>query len=143
MIDLDRDGDVFVLRMNAGENRFSPGFLRDVGQALDEVEKAGSPAALVTTGTGKFYSNGLDLDHMTGEGSARAGDYLADVLGLLGRILTFSTFTVAAEETTRMDARMPARSRLAGMVVDAAEPGMVRIQDSRERCCPSTALSAA
>ena len=27
MIDLERQGDVFVLRMNAGENRFSPGVL--------------------------------------------------------------------------------------------------------------------
>ena len=34
MIQLDRDGDVHVLRMEAGENRFSPDFLDEVNDAL-------------------------------------------------------------------------------------------------------------
>ena len=54
MIHLDREGDVFVLRLDAGENRFGPGLLDDLDAALDEVEKADGPKSLVTTGTGKF-----------------------------------------------------------------------------------------
>ena len=69
MIDLQRDGDVFVLRMDYGENRFLPNKIDAWNTALDEVEKVGKPSALVTTGTGKFYSNGLDLDWMLGEAS--------------------------------------------------------------------------
>jgi enoyl-CoA hydratase/carnithine racemase len=93
MLDCTRDGDVFVLRLDAGENRFTPELMDAWDRALDTVEQAGSPAALVTTGTGKFYSNGLDLDVMMA-GDANA--YLSRVLGILGRILTFPAPTVAA-----------------------------------------------
>jgi len=54
MIDLERDGDVFVLRMDRGENRFRPDFVDAWNAALDEVEQAGKPSALVTTGSGRF-----------------------------------------------------------------------------------------
>lgn len=96
MIDLERQGDVFVLRMRAGENRFNPDFLKEFNGALDEVEGAGVPSALVTTGEGKFYSNGLDLEWMGGPGAAEAGTLLADVLRAFARVLTFPAYTVAA-----------------------------------------------
>jgi enoyl-CoA hydratase/carnithine racemase len=94
MLDCTRDGDVFVLRLDAGENRFTPDLMDAWERALDTVEQAGSPAALITTGTGKFYSNGLDLDVMMASGDANA--YLSRVLGILGRILTFPAPTIAA-----------------------------------------------
>ena len=96
MIQLDREGPVFVLRMTAGENRFHPDFLRAYGEALDRVEKAEGPAALVTTGDGKFFSNGLDLDWMGNEGRERAGENLAEVLRMFARVLVFPGATVAA-----------------------------------------------
>jgi enoyl-CoA hydratase/carnithine racemase len=96
MIDLTRDGEVFVLHMNAGENRFHPDFVRAWNQALDQVEQAEGPKALVSTGTGKFYSNGLDLDWMLGEGKGQAQEYLTSVLGIMGRVLVFPAITVAA-----------------------------------------------
>jgi Delta3-Delta2-enoyl-CoA isomerase len=97
MIDLSREGDVFVLRMDAGENRFTSEMTPALNRALDEVERAEGPKALVTTGTGKFYSNGLDLDEMMRGGSqAHAESYLQSVLAVLGRILVFPTITVAA-----------------------------------------------
>lgn len=96
MIDLRREGDVFVLTMSAGENRFRGDFVAAFHAALDEVESAGSPAALVTTGEGKFYSNGLDLDWLAAAGAAAARDRLAGSLALLARVLTFPAYTVAA-----------------------------------------------
>lgn len=96
MIDLTREGEVFVLRMNAGENRFHPDFVRAWNHALDQVEQAEGPKALVTTGTGKFYSNGLDLDWMLTEGKGQAQEYLSSVLGIMGRVLVFPAITVAA-----------------------------------------------
>jgi enoyl-CoA hydratase/carnithine racemase len=97
MIDLTREGDVFVLRYDAPENRFRPERVAAWNEALDEVEGAGNPAALVTTGTGKFYSNGLDLEWMLGEASEEERKaYIPGVLGLMARILTFPTVTVAA-----------------------------------------------
>lgn len=97
MIDVSREGDVFVLRYEAPENRFRPEGVAAWNAALDEVEGAGNPAALVTTGTGKFYSNGLDLEWMLGEASEEERKtYIPGVLGLMARILTFPTITVAA-----------------------------------------------
>lgn len=95
MIDLERDGEVFVLRMDAGENRFGAESIAAWNRALDQVEKVAGPKALVTTGTGKFYSNGLDLDYMSSEGVV-ASDYIKDVLAIIGRVLTFPACTVAA-----------------------------------------------
>ena len=60
------------------------------------MQRYEGPKALVTTGTGKFYSNGLDLDWAM----ANVGDdfdrYIADVIAIYGRVLTFPCSTVAA-----------------------------------------------
>ena len=94
MIWLTREEAVFVLRLDAGENRFSSDAVAEANARLDEVEKADGPKALVTTGTGKFYSNGLDLDYMRASGDPAA--YLASVLDLIARVLVFPAWTVAA-----------------------------------------------
>jgi len=97
MIDITREGNVFILTMNAGENRFNPGFLEELGLALDEVEAANGPTAMVTTGgSEKFYSNGLDLEWMTGDGASDALAMVADVLRLYARLLEFPVPSVAA-----------------------------------------------
>ncbi|SEF50896.1 Enoyl-CoA hydratase/carnithine racemase [Thermomonospora echinospora] len=95
MIDLQRDGDVFVLRLDEGENRFSPGFLDAVQAALDTVEKAEGPRALVTVGAGRFYSNGLDLDWL-GAHSDQFESYLGRVHEMFARLLALPMPTVAA-----------------------------------------------
>ena len=62
-VTLDKSGDVFVLTMDAGENRWNTALVDDLTLALDEVEGSSGAAALVTTGASeKFYSNCLDLD---------------------------------------------------------------------------------
>ncbi len=96
LVDLRRDGDVFVLTMRAGENRFNRPFVDALNEALDTVEASSSPAALVTTGEEKFYSNGLDLARMTGDGQHEGGKFVVDVMRLLGRLLTLPLPTVAA-----------------------------------------------
>jgi enoyl-CoA hydratase/carnithine racemase len=95
VIELDQDGSVFVLRMRSGENRFNLDWLDGVNEALDRVEATTGACALVTTGDGKFYSNGMDLDWLATEPS-RAGDYLRAIYRLLGRVLGFPAITVAA-----------------------------------------------
>lgn len=89
-------GEVAVLHMRAGENRFAPPFLEAMNGALDELEADPGPLALVTTGEGRFYSNGLDLAWMGGEGRERAGAFLDEVLALFARLLVFPGYTVAA-----------------------------------------------
>lgn len=96
MLDLTRDGPVFVLRLDHGENRYDPPLLDEINKALDEIEGTEAPAALVTTGTGKFYSNGLDVAYMSGLQPAEVGDYVRSVMKVMGRILAFPMTTVAA-----------------------------------------------
>jgi enoyl-CoA hydratase/carnithine racemase len=96
VIDLERDGDVHVLRMRAGENRFNRAFFDALDDALDRVEKSEGPGALVTTGEGKFYSNGLDLAWLGGDGKAEAAAFLGRVHRLFARMLAFPMPTVAA-----------------------------------------------
>jgi enoyl-CoA hydratase/carnithine racemase len=93
---LERQGEVFVFRMDSGENRFGEGMIADWNAALDAVEAAGRPAALVTIGSGKFYSNGLDLEYMLGSGPEHARSYLGRVLAVYARVLTLPAITVAA-----------------------------------------------
>ena len=84
---------IAVLDLGDDENRFSPDWLDTVDRRLDEVQQ--NAHALVTTATGKFYSNGLDLEWLTAHGD-RAQWYVGRVQALFGRILTFPLPTVAA-----------------------------------------------
>lgn len=92
---LDRQDDVFILDLGDGENRFHPDWLAAVGAALDEVEKADGPRALVTAATGKFWSNGLDLDWLFAHADQHR-DYVVSVQALLARMLSLPVVTVAA-----------------------------------------------
>src|SRR5690242_6871103 len=53
MVQIERRGDVTIMRMDAGENRFNPGSLDSLEAAFDEVGASEGPAAIVLTGTGK------------------------------------------------------------------------------------------
>jgi len=92
---LEREGDVFVLDLGDGENRFTHDWLAEVSSALDEVEKASGPRALVTAAAGKFYSYGLDLDWLMTAPDAH-DDYIAAVQAVLARVLALPVVTVAA-----------------------------------------------
>ncbi|MFT7306237.1 MAG: enoyl-CoA hydratase/carnithine racemase [Candidatus Azotimanducaceae bacterium] len=101
MIDLTREGNVFLLTMNDGENRWNTTFVREFAEALDEVEASEGPASLVTTSAmEKFFSNGLDLEWRGSEdANHRGGDreaFGAEFMYLMGRIITLPVPTIAA-----------------------------------------------
>jgi enoyl-CoA hydratase/carnithine racemase len=62
---LERRGDIFILDLGDGKNRFNPKRCMALTEALAEVEAASAPRALVTAASGKFWSNGLDLDWLS------------------------------------------------------------------------------
>lgn len=95
-VSLDRHEDVFVLTMENGENRMSRSWLNAMNAALDEVDGAAGPKALVTTGSGKFYSNGLDLESLMAAGSEEMAAFVADDERLFARIIATPYITVAA-----------------------------------------------
>lgn len=100
MIDLSKEGEVFTITLNDGENRWNTTFVREFGAALDKVEASEGPAALVTTSSDpKFFSNGLDLEWRASEGEHRGGDrevFGDEFMKLMGRIITLPVPTVAA-----------------------------------------------
>ncbi|MGI9595275.1 MAG: enoyl-CoA hydratase-related protein [Acidimicrobiales bacterium] len=98
-------GTVVVLTMADGENRWNTTFTRAFDAAIDEVEATEGPAVLVTTSADqKFFSNGLDLEWVTGQrpGSSSdedGGDRAAfgpEAMALFARVLTLGMPTVCA-----------------------------------------------
>jgi enoyl-CoA hydratase/carnithine racemase len=92
---LTRDGDVFVLDLGNGENRFNGDSLTAIEGHLAEVEAAPAPRALVTTATGKFWSIGLDLDWLGQQGDG-VGPFVTRLNELLARVLELDVPCVAA-----------------------------------------------
>eukprot|EP00756_Hemistasia_phaeocysticola_P005135 Hpha_TRINITY_DN13192_c0_g1::TRINITY_DN13192_c0_g1_i1::g.113359::m.113359 len=83
---------VFVLQFNNGENRFTGEFFAQLFKALDTVEQNKGPTALVITGTGKFFSNGYNIQYLTTSGE----EGLRNFHNLAERFLTFGVPTVSA-----------------------------------------------
>jgi enoyl-CoA hydratase/carnithine racemase len=93
-ITITHAGEVAVLNLGDDENRFSLDFLDEIGGHLEEIARSGA-AGLVTTGTGKFYSNGLDLDWLLAHGD-QMPSYVGRVHALFTRVLTLPVPTAAA-----------------------------------------------
>lgn len=94
MPELTRRDDVFVLDLGDGENRVNPAWLDGWERALDTVESSAAPRALVSVGSGKFWSNGLDLDWM-GAHPEQSQGVLDRLHALFGRLLGLGAPTVA------------------------------------------------
>jgi Delta3-Delta2-enoyl-CoA isomerase len=92
---LTREGEVFVLDLGDGENRFNAGSLDAIEQCLDEVQAAPAPRALVTAASGKIFSNGLDLEWMASN-QELIGEFVPRLHELLARVLELDVPCVAA-----------------------------------------------
>lgn len=130
VITLERDDPIVIIRMENGENRFNRRSIDAWHATLDEIEGSEGSFALVTTGSGKFYSNGLDLDWLLGDG---AGDqsFLDDVHRLLLRILEFPAITVAA---------VNGHAFAAGAMLAVAHDFVVMREDRGYWCLPEVDL---
>jgi enoyl-CoA hydratase/carnithine racemase len=93
-INLTYEEKIAILDLGDDENRFSPGFLDEIDAHLDDIVGGGAQG-LVTTGGGKFYSNGLDLDWLAANGDQTQW-YVGRVQAMLARILTLPVPTAAA-----------------------------------------------
>jgi Delta3-Delta2-enoyl-CoA isomerase len=96
MIEASRSADLVTLTMKAEENRFNLPMLEAFGQALDEVEADEAALAVVLTGEGKFFSNGLDLEWMTEAGEESTRLVVEQLQALFIRLLTFPVPVIAA-----------------------------------------------
>lgn len=92
---LERAGDVQVLDIGDGQNRIDPDWIATLCAALDEVEAAPPPRALVTTSSGRFFSTGLDLEWMAANPDG-VGDLVASMHDAFARMLELPVPAVAA-----------------------------------------------
>jgi enoyl-CoA hydratase/carnithine racemase len=94
-ITLRREGAVAVLTWDDGENRVNLDSLALLNSRLDELESTEGPLALVLTGTGKFFSNGLDLGRF-GSNPEEFTATLKEAKRTIGRLFLFPAYSVAA-----------------------------------------------
>jgi len=100
-MDYSMDGNVAIVSMNSGENRFNLSFFDAFNKVLDEVEK--EPAAnvlVVKSSHEKIWSNGIDLDWLRSsaekEGPDTPAKFSAGMNQMMKRILVFPMVTIAA-----------------------------------------------
>lgn len=101
-MELAQDGAVWTLALRSSphpkggfENRFNPDFCAEIHKALDVVTSTTGPCALIITGDGKYFSNGLDLAWMR-QHPQRGGEAPLAFMSVAGRLLTLPVVTVAA-----------------------------------------------
>lgn len=90
-----RDQELLVLDLGDGENRLNAAWMDAVEAAIETAEAADAPRALVTVASGKFWSNGLDLDWL-GANPDQLEPFLARLHQLYARFLASGVPTVAA-----------------------------------------------
>jgi Delta3-Delta2-enoyl-CoA isomerase len=96
MIEASRLDEAIVLTMKAEENRFNLPMLDAFKDSLDAVEADESASAVVLTGEGKFFSNGLDLEWMTEAGEESTRLVVERLQALYMRLLAFPVPVIAA-----------------------------------------------
>ena len=94
-ISVEQRGSVALLTWREGENRINLDSLGRLNEILDELEGLDGPLALVLTGDGKFFSNGLDLARF-GNDVEEFTVTLKALNKFIGRLLVFPAYTVAA-----------------------------------------------
>jgi enoyl-CoA hydratase/carnithine racemase len=94
ILDIEERGDVRIVWWRDGENRYRDDSLHAWFDVLDRLHAIDGPLAVVVANEGKYWSNGLDLDWMSTSGAG--AEFIGRVHLLLGRMLLFPAYTVAA-----------------------------------------------
>ena len=111
MIEASRAEEVVVLTMKAEENRFNLPMLEAFEQVLDQVEADEAALAVVLTGEGKFFSNGLDLEWMMEAGEESTRQVVEGLQALYMRLLAFPVPVIAAMLALACDERVMREDR--------------------------------
>ena len=93
-MDLDIDNGVAVLTWGDRENRFNRDSLAQWSHAVDQLEAYDGPLALVATGVGKFFCNGVDIDQIGND--VEVSKIVAELRRLLSRLLVLPAYSVCA-----------------------------------------------
>ena len=94
-ISVRQEGSVAVITWNEVENRINLDSLERLNTILDELQSLEGPLAVVLTGQGKFFCNGLDLERFADQRDEFI-ETLHELERTIGRLLVFPAYTVAA-----------------------------------------------
>lgn len=89
-----KDG-VFLLTLSRGDNVINPESTAAIADALSVIERKEHPKSLVITGSGKFFSNGLDVKFMM-QNKNKTAAMIEGFYRVLHRVLIMDCPTVAA-----------------------------------------------
>lgn len=94
---LKRQDDIFYLLLNKKMNLFSHDFIRNIEDALTEVEESEGPACLVTLSLDKkHFSGGLDLKYTSNFKHIQEFKYFVlEFISMLGRFASLNVPTIA------------------------------------------------
>jgi len=101
MVEYELDGNVAIVTLNDGENRFNPDFLGAFLDVLDAVEKETEAVTIVVKSSHeKIFSNGIDLEWLISVLGSNdietAKRFFYQLNSLFRRLLTCPLITVAA-----------------------------------------------
>ncbi|KAI8759358.1 enoyl-CoA delta isomerase 2, peroxisomal [Biomphalaria glabrata] len=88
--------DIAIIVIDRGENRLNLEFLTTFNSLLDDVERYESCKGLITTGVGKFYGNGLDLEWLANITPEDGLEFRSILNRCIKRLLSFPLPTLAA-----------------------------------------------
>jgi enoyl-CoA hydratase/carnithine racemase len=94
-ITLRDEGSVAVITWNEGENRVNLDSLARLNDLMEEIEDRPGPLAVVLTGSGKFFSNGLDLERFSSDVDELMAT-LEEAKRTVGRLMLLPAYSVAA-----------------------------------------------
>lgn len=97
MIDLCKNGGIYTLTMNNNENTICLDWQEQILEILNELESNFSKGtALIMTGKGKFFSNGVNTDAMYKLDKANREKFWQQTLDIHRRVMLLPFPTVAA-----------------------------------------------
>ncbi|KAH3769046.1 uncharacterized protein LOC127846586 [Dreissena polymorpha] len=89
------DDGFATIQMVNGENRFQTPVIDEWNRTLDSVLQNQSVRGLLITGSGKFFSNGIDLQWLGQQQAEATGQFMSKLQDLMRRILVFPVPTAA------------------------------------------------
>lgn len=128
LFDVHLTPPVAVATMSSGENRVDSDAIDGWNELLDSVEAAPDVSAVVVIGEDRYWSTGLDLDHVGTMSSNERMAFMRRVDLVLGRLLTAPIITVAA---------LNGHTYAAGALLALAHDYRVMRQDKGFFCLPS------
>lgn len=87
VIDVNNDDGFYIVRLG-NEGKFNPDSLAEFNAALDVIDNDNDAKAIILTGEGKIFAQGLDLEYLLTLAPEMFGQFVDDCMVAVGRLLS-------------------------------------------------------